>query len=129
MAAVAHFSLSHLKLAVPSTLPSPHLVNPQDDTTFVWPLRILAHDTGKVFTAHVPVEVVPRLPDERSQNHIPTFRPTQEGNSQIAGVPGSAPGITIESPLVGSILPTANQRDTIEFEGKRVSKHICTAGK
>jgi 2-methylaconitate cis-trans-isomerase PrpF len=123
MAAVAHFSLSFFKFTLPASIPPPFRNGKtQKDTTYIWPLRILAHDTGKIFTAHVPVRAFTFISDDPTQKSNYTIRPALEGSSQIAGVPGRAPGILIESPLVDSVLPTGNERDTIEFEGKQVSR-------
>ena len=84
--------------------------------TQMWPIRILAHDTGKVVIARVPVT----LQAQSGRTGRLRWLPALTGDTRIAGVPGTAPGTIIESPLEGSVLPTGNQRDVIEIDGKQV---------
>lgn len=127
MAAVAIQALNRKRVLPPASLPPAHLIDPNDNTEYIWPVRILAHDTGKVFTAHVPVTYY-RSNVKNSQSG--RFGPSIIGDAQIAGVPGRAPGIMIESPLQGRVLPTGNERDTIEMDGKKVRIYlmICSKG-
>lgn len=117
-AAAAHFAIE--EGIVPyknqlAQLPRPDTV-PQDcDTRYTFRVRMLAHDSGKVVIARVPVTVL-----RNPAISLPKWVPTLLGDSEIAGVPGTAPGIIIESPLVGSVLPTGNERDAIELDGQRV---------
>ena len=117
-AAVAHFAIE--EAIVPHKnllfqLPRPETV-PQDcDTKYTFQVRMMAHDSGKVINARVPVTVLRNLAVS-----FPRWVPTLLGDSEIAGVPGTAPGIIIESPLEASVLPTGNERDAIELDGQRV---------
>jgi 2-methylaconitate cis-trans-isomerase PrpF len=86
-----------------------------DGGTYFAKLRILAHDSGKVVKASVPVEVAVI---GRERTHVWSL--ANKGDCQIAGVPGTAPGIILESPLVGSVLSTGNEKDTIEVDGEQV---------
>lgn len=90
-------------------------------------LRILAHDTGKVFKAHVPVMPYVTKGTGAREKKL-EWVPTCEGSSSIAGVPGTDPGIVIESPLQDSVLSTGNERDEVVIDGKTIEVSVVDAG-
>lgn len=119
VAAVAHFSISHLIARTPFSLPNPRYVDPEDTTRFIWPVRIIAHNTGKEVIARVPVKaqiVHADIPELRKL----VWKPSTVKDTTIAGVPGKALGIQIETPIEGSVLPTGNERNIIELNGNQV---------
>ncbi|SPO30455.1 uncharacterized protein UTRI_06385 [Ustilago trichophora] len=71
---------------------------------FAFPARLLVTCSGQIVRANVPMTLY--------DGEI--WYPDLEGDHTISGVPGSAPGILIETPLDSSILlPTGNQIDTV----------------
>ncbi|PWN34643.1 DUF453-domain-containing protein, partial [Meira miltonrushii] len=91
--------------------------NPFDVT-----VRVLAHDSGKIIKVHTKAEFV------RFGSGI-HMQPIEHGDVSIAGVPGTASGIVVETPLEGgSVLSTGNERDTIEVDGKQVEVSIVNTG-
>lgn len=92
-----------------SSLPRPADVKPGDVNSAV--LRILAHDTGKVVRARVPVYW---------EQEVERWLPCTEGEASIAGVPGTAPAIVVESPLEDGVLPTERPVDTVNVDGKLI---------
>lgn len=93
------------------------LQNPFDVT-----VRVLAHDSGKIIKVHTQAEFV------RLEYGI-HMQPIEHGDVSIAGVPGTASGIVVETPLIGgSVLSTGNERDTIEVDGKKIEVSIVNTG-
>jgi hypothetical protein len=92
---------------------------------FQMPVRIMAHNTGNVVTAHVPV--APRFMVRRGMY---VWRPYELGDTRIAGVPGTAPGIMIETPLAvdKSVLSTGKERDVVEVDGERIEVTVVDTG-
>lgn len=85
-------------------------------------LRILAHDSGKVIKVHTRAEFV------RIGNSI-QVQPIEHGDVRISGVPGTAAGTIVETPLEGgSVLSTGNERDVVEVNGKKVEISIVNTG-
>lgn len=138
MAAVAQYSVNNtLKYNQPSDLPSSSLMSrdakdkPHNEILDMlkdvsMTVRILAHDSGKVFRARVPLAptLATKLAHSRHShlgNSAIVWGARDSGLESIAGVPGTAPGIVIESPLEKSVLSTGSERDSIEVDGKKVS--------
>ncbi|PWN89916.1 DUF453-domain-containing protein [Acaromyces ingoldii] len=111
VAAVAHFAVQEQLLKASSGEAE---VASEKGTL---PVRILAHDSGKVVRAHVPV-----------LQHDGRWLPAAEGQAQISGVPGTHPGILIESPLEGSVLSTGNALDHVEVDGETIPISIVDTG-
>ncbi|MCO5549741.1 hypothetical protein L7F22_003214 [Adiantum nelumboides] len=85
-------------------------------------VRVLAHDSGKIIKVHTRAEFV-RL---GKGIHV---QPIEHGDVSIAGVPGTASGIVVETPLQGgSVLSTGNEKDTIEVDGKQIEVSIVNTG-
>jgi 2-methylaconitate cis-trans-isomerase PrpF len=80
--------------------PFPHLV------------RILAANSGKIVLARLQLQ----LSQDKSGYFVVT-----EGNTSIAGVPGTSSPIEIENPLDRDPLPTGRVRDFVTVDGKQVS--------
>ena len=109
VAAVALFALH--SGAVPQQRVGAHF-QPEDERG-LFPVRILVASSGQIIRASVPV----------FRDHTGSWAPDTQGNTSIAGVPGSAPGILIETPLEKhSILPTGNEVDTVTVQGQQVSR-------
>jgi len=96
---------------------------------FTFPLRILAADSGKRILARVPVAVsnlgsaVTGTPDGLF------FHPARSGDASIAGVPGTAAEILIESPLESGVLPSGNPRDIVKLaDGEEVEVTLISTG-
>lgn len=85
-------------------------------------VRVLAHDSGKIIKVHTRAEFV------RLGNGI-HVQPIEHGDVSIAGVPGTASGIVVETPLEGgSVLSTGSERNTIEIDGKQIEVSIVNTG-
>ncbi|UZJ57513.1 hypothetical protein CBS101457_006833 [Exobasidium rhododendri] len=127
VAAAAHFALGDGCLAYQQAtrdLPPAADVSLDDKGKYYCKVRLLAHDTGKVVIAKVPV--VPRM--RFREGAKPTWVLAMEGDCRIAGVPGTGPGIIIESPLEGSVLSTGNERDTILVDGEEIEISVIDTG-
>ncbi|KAK0553038.1 hypothetical protein OC846_002654 [Tilletia horrida] len=84
--------------------------------SFVHPVRILAADSGKIVRALVPIAVTRRI-GRSGQDERLLFYPARAGTASIAGVPGTAAPVLIESPLESGVLPSGNARDVIKLDG------------
>ncbi|SPO31587.1 uncharacterized protein UTRI_06385_B [Ustilago trichophora] len=79
---------------------------------FAFPTRLLVTCSGQIVRANVPMTLY-----DGGQ-----WYPDLEGDHTISGVPGSAPGILIETPLDSStLLPTGNQIDTVTLNNNTSS--------
>ncbi|CBQ71334.1 conserved hypothetical protein [Sporisorium reilianum SRZ2] len=93
---------------------------------FAFPARLLVTSSGQIVRANVPVTLY-RL-DTNSANDA-VWYPDLEGDTTISGVPGTAPGILIETPLDTSLLlPTRNQLDHVTVDNTRFPVTIINAG-
>ncbi|WFD36121.1 hypothetical protein MCUN1_002992 [Malassezia cuniculi] len=81
------------------------------------PVRILQACTGERVVVNVPL-----VRDE----HV--WRYSDICDTAIAGVPGRAPGMTIEAPINRSTLPTGQPKDIVEVDGKHVAVSVVDAG-
>ncbi|KAE8224603.1 hypothetical protein CF319_g2527 [Tilletia indica] len=91
--------------------------------SFVFPVRILAADSGKRILARVPIAV-----SHGSKDGL-FFYPARSGDASIAGVPGTAAEILIESPLDSSILPSGKARDTVKLaNGEEIELTLISTG-
>lgn len=89
---------------------------------FSFPTRLLVTCDGRVVRANVPMTLY-------SQNGGKgVWYPDLEGDTAISGVPGTAPGILIETPLASSLLPTGNQLDTVQVGDRSYGVTIIDAG-
>ncbi|TKY87526.1 hypothetical protein EX895_003540 [Sporisorium graminicola] len=89
---------------------------------FAFPARLLVTCSGQVIRANVPVTLY-RTDDNAG------WYPDLEGDVSISGVPGTAPGILIETPLdTASLLPTGNQIDHITVDSTSYPVTIINAG-
>ncbi|CAO1618510.1 unnamed protein product [Parajaminaea phylloscopi] len=85
------------------------------------PVRILTANNGKRVVAYTPV----------SQTAGGWWRAQTDGDASIAGVPGTAAPIIIETPLLerGALLPTARAVDSVTLpDGATVDVSIVDAG-
>ncbi|EST07353.1 PrpF protein [Kalmanozyma brasiliensis GHG001] len=86
--------------------------------SFAFPARLLVTCSGQIVRANVPVTL-----------HEMGWYPDLEGDVSISGVPGTAPGILIETPLdTSSLLPTGNQLDTVSVNNTPYPVTIINAG-
>ncbi|CCF49004.1 hypothetical protein NDA14_006219 [Ustilago hordei] len=89
---------------------------------FSFPVRLMVTSSGQIIRANVPVTL-----HSNSQGSI--WYPDLQGSTTISGVPGTAPGILIETPLdTCSLLPTGNQLDTLHLNGTSFPVTIINAG-
>jgi 2-methylaconitate cis-trans-isomerase PrpF len=127
VAAAAHFALGarvvRYQRATQDLPPAEEVSLSNDKGKYSVKLRLLAHDSGKVVVARVPV--ITRL---MYKNQETRWVLDTEGDCRIAGVPGTGPGIIIESPLEGSVLSTGNEKDTIEVDGEQVDVTVIDTG-
>ncbi|PWY97921.1 DUF453-domain-containing protein [Testicularia cyperi] len=97
----------------------------QPGDRFSFPVRILVSSSGQIIRANVPVTA---HASESAAGDV-TWYPDMEGDASIAGVPGKAPGILIETPLDSNVLlPTGNQADTVEVDGQSYPVTVINAG-
>ncbi|KAJ9475895.1 Methylitaconate delta2-delta3-isomerase [Pseudozyma hubeiensis] len=97
-------------------------IKAKDGDKFAFPVRLLVTCSGQIIRANVPVT----LYSTQNSGH---WYPDLEGDHTISGVPGSAPGILIETPLdTSSLLPTGNQLDTVTVENVPYPVTIINAG-
>ncbi|CAO1629226.1 unnamed protein product [Sympodiomycopsis kandeliae] len=90
--------------------------NPQAE--FMMPIRILTANNGNRVTA--------RLPLIKQNQH---WMLPQAGECSIAGVPGSASPVVVETPLDSSaLLPTGNVKDEVQIGDRRIPVTIIDAG-
>lgn len=82
------------------------------------PLRLLLADSGKRVTVQIPLE--------RSSKGA--WIVSREADTQIAGVPGRAPGLQIHVPLEAPPLPTGRARDTLHIDGREVPVTVVDTG-
>lgn len=82
------------------------------------PLRLLLADSGKRVTVHVPLQ----------RTDAGTWIFSTKADTQIAGVPGRAPGMQIHIPLEGAPLPTGRARDIVQLAGRDVPVSIVDTG-
>ncbi|CAD6893641.1 unnamed protein product [Tilletia controversa] len=95
--------------------------------SFIFPLRILAADSGKRVLARVPI-AASHLPGSITKNSL-FFYPARSGDASIAGVPGTAAEILIESPLDSGLLPSGNARDVVKLaDGEEVELTLISTG-
>lgn len=79
-------------------------------------VRLLAHDSGKVVRVRLPISPV-------LSARGPLWAPLDEGSARIAGVPGTAAAILVETPLdQAGVLSTGRERDSIEVDGEKVGR-------
>lgn len=80
-------------------------------------IRILAADSGKIVKATLGIS-----PEQHSSHHdvTPRHYAHTEGTTEISGVPGTSAPVQIETPLVGTVLPTGQERDVLNLEGEQV---------
>ena len=92
---------------------------------FMFPVRLLVTCSGQIVRANVPVTLYPS-----SKAKDPgVWYPDLDGKTTISGVPGTAPGILIETPLKpDELLPTGNQVDTITLDNVRYHVTVINAG-
>ena len=89
---------------------------------FGFRVRLLVACSGQIVRAHVPVTLY-------TANNTTMWYPDLEGDHSISGVPGTAPGMLIETPLdSSSLLPTGNQIDTVSLENSSYPVTIINAG-
>ncbi len=89
---------------------------------FSFPVRLLVTCSGQIVRANVPVTLY-------GSNNGETWYPDMDGETTISGVPGTAPGILIETPLRSNeLLPTGNQVDTVTVDNQGYSVTIINAG-
>ncbi|SHO78421.1 Uncharacterized protein MSYG_2765 [Malassezia sympodialis ATCC 42132] len=86
--------------------------------TYRLPLRLLLADSGKRVTVHVPLE----------RTGSGTWVLSRHADTQIAGVPGRAPGLQIHVPLDAPPLPTGRARDTVHIQGRAVPVSVVDTG-
>lgn len=85
---------------------------------YMVPITILTANNGNKVLARVPLARLYR------EWRIPGI-----GECSIAGVPGTAPPVVIETPLnIGSLLPTGNVQDEIQLAGNTIPVSIFDAG-
>jgi len=82
------------------------------------PLRLLLADSGKRVTVNVPLE--------RTDAGVWIY--SRNADTQIAGVPGRAPGLQIHVPLDAPPLPTGRARDTVHLQGRPVPVSVVDTG-
>ena len=79
-------------------------------------IRILAADTGKIVKATLGIS-----PEKHSRHDVTPRRYAHtEGTTEISGVPGTSAPVHVENPLVGIVLPTGQEQDVLNLEGKQV---------
>ncbi|CEH15576.1 hypothetical protein CBOM_03873 [Ceraceosorus bombacis] len=119
VAAVADYYLSSAigSSQISASLPPSSQVKAGDTCSAM--LRILAHDTGKVVKARVPVYW---------EEEIERWMPCTEGEASIAGVPGTGPAIVIESPLKSGVLPTGRPVDSIKMNESEIKVTVTDTG-
>lgn len=88
---------------------------------FAFPARLLVACSGQIVRANVPVTL-------HAVGGETTWWPDLEGDVSISGVPGSAPGILIETPLGSDLLPTGNQSDAVDVDGVEYRVSVINAG-
>ena len=100
-------------------LPQEHIhsrVSSVGNTTQL-PVRVLQACTGERVIVNVPL-----VHRDGAWHYSDVF------DTAIAGVPGKAPGISIETPITRSTLPTGSARDTVSVDGNDVSVSVIDAG-
>lgn len=75
-------------------------------------IRILAADTGKIVRATLPI----------SSGGKGFWYAETAGDASIAGVPGTAAPVQIETPLEGTVLPSGRQLDYLTLGNDQVGK-------
>lgn len=95
------------------------------------PIRILTANNGEIVTARLPVmskRPRPKLhPQRKNSGHI--WGIPEAGECNIAGVPGFAAPVVVETPLNHEqLLPTGNIRDTVTLDGRQITVTIVNAG-
>ena len=93
----------------------------KEGDAFAFPARLLVASSGQIVRANVPVT----LYRTESGN---VWYPDMDGEHTISGVPGTAPGILIETPLSSTLLPTGNQLDTITLNDHSYKVTVIDAG-
>lgn len=88
---------------------------------FAFPARLLVACSGQIVRANVPVTL-------HAVGGETMWWPDLEGDVSISGVPGTAPGILIETPLGEDLLPTGNQSDTVSVDGAEYRVSVINAG-
>ncbi|CDU24306.1 uncharacterized protein SPSC_03377 [Sporisorium scitamineum] len=89
---------------------------------FAFSARLLVTCSGQIVRANVPVTLY-------SNNSDTLWYPDLEGHVSISGVPGTAPGILIETPLdTAALLPTGNQLDHVTVDNTSYPVTIINAG-
>lgn len=119
VASVALFAL-HNDL-IPAKRITAYAQSHRQEDALAFPIRILLASSGKVVTATVPM--VFRTTREGSR-----WMPTEVGSTAIAGVPGTAPGISIAVPLDTSPFPTGRALDVLDVRGQKVPVTVIDAG-
>ncbi|PKI85279.1 hypothetical protein MVES_001301 [Malassezia vespertilionis] len=97
-----------------------------------------AAELGAEHTFRLPIRIMMASPGTRALVYVPMIRrDTRHGavwmlsevdDTAIAGVPGKAPGITVEMALEASPLPTGNVRDTVDVDGRTIPVTVIDAG-
>ena len=82
------------------------------------PMRILMANSDERVTVHVPLE-------KRGEN---AWFLSSKADTHIAGVPGLAPGILVETPLPSSPWPTGRPLDTLRLGDQDIRVSIVQAG-
>lgn len=118
LSAVALFALHH-HIVRPGTYAAQHGLD--DASQLQLPIRILMAATGKRATVTIPVE-------KRTKRGEALWDLSSVDDAAIAGVPGTAPGIQVSMPLDTSPLPTGNERDVLDIDGRSVPVTIVDAG-
>ncbi|KAK0532963.1 hypothetical protein OC834_002401 [Tilletia horrida] len=131
VAAVAQYAID--SGAVSQARLQHHFDSNQEDASqsphhsFTFPLRILAADSGKRILARVPIAVSQHPGSHTANDRF--FYPARSGEASIAGVPGTAAEILIESPLESGVLPSGNARDTVKLpNGESVEVTLISTG-
>lgn len=90
--------------------------------SFAFPARLLVTCSGQIVRANVPVTLY-------AADNSTVWYPDLEGDASISGVPGTAPGILIETPLdPSSLLPTGKQIDAVTVDNTSYPVTIINAG-
>ncbi|KAN0064779.1 hypothetical protein ACQY0O_001836 [Thecaphora frezii] len=95
---------------------------PRHGDSMSFPVRILAASSGHIVTANVPLTAV-------GSGDVVMWHPDVTGDTSISGVPGTAPGILISTPLDTSVLlPTGRPLDKLTVQGHTFPLTILNAG-
>lgn len=97
---------------------------PRVGDAFAFPVRLIVTSSGQIIRANVPVTLYSSSPEGAS-----VWYPDLTGSTTISGVPGTSPGILIETPLnFTCLLPTENQLDTLHLNNIAFPLTIINAG-